>query len=121
MATGLSTAAANTLLGTLTTTYRWVQLHTASPGAAGTTAVAVETDRVQATFAAASNGTIANSTDLVWTGVAGSEDYTHFTVWTLATGGAFGFSGLVTANAVTAGDGFTLPTSSLSASLTTAS
>ena len=41
MAVGLSAAAANALLDTHhDTTYPWIQLHTADPGAAGTTAVA---------------------------------------------------------------------------------
>jgi hypothetical protein len=121
MATGLSTAAANTLLGSLTTTYRWVQLHTASPGAAGTTAVAVNSTRQQATFAAASGASIANSADVTWTGVAGSEDYTHFTVWTASTAGSFGFSGTITANPVSTGDGFTFQASAFTASFPTAS
>lgn len=121
MAPGLITAAANTTLDTLGTTYSWVQLHTANPGAAGTTAVAIETDRVQATWGSASGGLKSNSADLVWTSVAGTEDFTHVSVWSASTSGTCGFTGVVTANPVTSGDTFTIPTGELDVSFTVAS
>src|SRR5713101_3442252 len=100
MATGWSSTAGNAALTTLVTDYRWAQLHVGDPGANGTANVAVETDRVQVTWGAVASGAASNSAQIQWTGVAGTEDYTHITVWTLATAGVFGFSGLVTANAV---------------------
>ena len=121
MAEGLSTAAANSLLDSLGTTYTWVQLHTAAPGAAGTTSVATETTRKQVTWASASGGSKASSAALTWTSIAGSQDATHFTVWSASTAGTFGFSGVITANAYTAGDTFTIPSGSLTASLVVAS
>lgn len=121
MATGWSSTAGNAALTTLTGTYTWVQLHVGDPGANGTANVAVETDRIQVTWGAAASGAIANSAQLQWTTVAGTEDYTHFTVWTASAAGTFGFSGTVTANAVTAGDTFTIPTGDLDVSLTLAS
>lgn len=121
MAEGLSATAANALLDSLGSTYSWVQLHVGAPGAAGTSNVATETDRTQATWASASGGTKSNSANLVWSAVAGAEDYTHFTVWTASSAGTFGFSGTVTANAVAAGDTFTIPTGDLDVSLTLAS
>lgn len=120
MSVGWSTTAGNAALTTLLATYSWVQLHVGDPGAAGTSNVAVETDRVQATWTAVSGGAASNSAQLQWLAVAGTEDFTHFTVWTLAAAGVFGFSGTVTANAVTVGDTFTIPTGDLDVSLTLA-
>lgn len=118
MAVGLAPATAAALLDAVANqtnytapTALWVQLHTADPGAAGTTAVAAETDRQNATsaFAAASGGTCTTDAALTWTSVAGSEDYTHYTVWSASTVGTFYWSGEITANPVTTGDTFTLP------------
>lgn len=121
MAVGLSTAAAGALLTTLKGSYTYVQLHIADPGPSGTSQAAVETDRVQATWpTTVSTASMANTGPLTWTGVAGTEDYTHFSVWSAATGGTFGFSGTVTANPVTTGDSFTIATSGLTVSLPTA-
>lgn len=121
MATGWSATAGNAALDTLRTTYTWAQLHIGDPGANGTANVATEADRVQVTWGATSAGTFANSAPIQWTNVAGTEDYTHITVWTASSAGTFGFSGTVTANAVTAGDTFTIPTGDLDVSLTLAS
>lgn len=121
MATGLITAEANSLLDSLGTTYSWVQLHIGDPGADGTANVAAETDRIQATWSAAASGTKSNSVAITWTAVAGAEDYTHFSVWTLSAAGACGFTGTVTANAVAIGDTFTIPIGDLDFSFTVAS
>ena len=129
MAEGLSTGMANAILDALCRSATWtepaavhVQLHTGAPGAAGTSNVATETDRVQGTFGdAATGGAISNTTALTWTGVAGSEDYTHFSAWDSATEGTFLFSGTITASAVVAGNDFTIPIGDLDVSLTVAS
>lgn len=121
MATGLITAAANTLLGSLAGSYTWVQLHTADPGAAGTTAVAANTTRKQATWASASGGALTTSAPLEWTNVPNAEDYTHFSVWTASSAGSCGFTGAITANAVAVGDTFTIPAGDLDASFAVAS
>ena len=121
MAVGFSTAAANAALDTVGATYRWVKLHTGDPGAAGTSNAATETTRKQATFGAASSAAMTTTGDLTWTSVAGSEDYTHVSLWTASSGGTFGASGTVTANAVTAGDTFVIATGNLDVSLPVAS
>jgi hypothetical protein len=76
---------------------------------------------MQATWSAAAAGASANTNLLSWTAVAASEDYTHFTVWTLNAAGVFGFSGTITANAVTAGDTFQIAIGDLDVVLTLAS
>lgn len=121
MAEGFSTAAANTHLDNQITSYPWIKLHIGAPGASGTASAAVETTRKDPSFAAASSASKASSADAVWTSVAGTEDYTHFSMWTASTGGSFGGSGLVTANAVVTADTFTIPSGSLVLTLPVAS
>lgn len=121
MATGLSSAAANTALDAALANYTWVKLHTGDPGSAGTSNAATETTRKQATWRASASGASSQSNALTWTTVAGSEDYTHFTVWTASTAGSFGFSGVLTANPVTAGDTFTIAIDDLDVALALAS
>lgn len=109
MAEGLTVAGAATALTALKGAYTWAQLHTAAPGPNGTTAVAVETDRVLITWpGTVSTATMSNTNTLTWTGVAGSEDYTHVSIWSAATGGTCGMTGVITANPVTIGDSFQL-------------
>lgn len=127
MATGMSTATCDSILDAIfnATSYSvatpYIQLHTADPGASGTTAVATETTRKLVSMGAASGGAISNDAAITWTGVTGTEDYTHWTLWTASSAGTFIGSGTVTANAVTAGDTFTIPTGDLDVVLTVAS
>jgi UDP-N-acetylglucosamine enolpyruvyl transferase len=121
MADGWGSAAANSALDTVGSTYSWLKLHTGAPGSAGTSNAATETTRKQITYASASGGSKASSADATWTNVAGSETYSHFSLWTASSAGTFGVSGAITANAVTAGDTFTISSGSLTLSVTLAS
>lgn len=121
MSVGFSTAAANTHLDNQGTAYPWIKLHIGDPGAAGTANPATETTRKQASWAAASGAAKTTTADLVWTNVAGTEDYTHFSMWSASTAGTFGGSGTVTANAVATADTFTIPAGDLDLSVPTAS
>lgn len=126
MAVGLAAALANEILNaicrnaaltTLPQAALWVQLHVGDPGAAGTANVAAETDRIQGTFGTnAAGGLISNTAVLTWSGVAGAEDYTHWSAWTASTSGTFRFSGLMTSNAVLVGDDFVIPIGDLDVS-----
>lgn len=121
MALGLSATIANDFLEWLCNasptstapTSIWIQLHTAAPGDDGTTAVAGNATRKDLTNAmgTAAAGAISNTSDITWSTseVDTSEDYTHWSLWTASTSGTFLCSGLVTANAVTSGDEFTIP------------
>lgn len=128
MALGFAAATGNAILNALCRNTAWsqpaavwVQLHVGDPGAAGTSSVAVETDRMQATFGSvASGGAISNTVALSWTLVAGTEDYTHWSAWTLVTAGTFLFSGAMTANAVVTNDTFTIPIGDIDLTLSTA-
>lgn len=129
MAVGLSSAVANAWLNALgnaanytAPTAFWIQLHTADPGSAGTTAIAGNATRKQVSFGSAASGAIANDADVAWTTgeVDTSEDYTHWSAWDASTAGNFLCSGTVTANAVTSGDEFTIPTGDIDLTLSTA-
>jgi hypothetical protein len=132
MATGLSVTNANAFLdwlfnGTAMPTApagTWIQLHTADPGAAGTTAVAGNATRkdLRAAMAAAASGGITNDVAVTWTTgeVDTAEDYTHWSAWTASSAGTFLWSGTMTANAVLVGDQFTIPIGDFDAALNTA-
>jgi len=129
MAVGFAAATANAILNALCRSVAWtepdavwVKLHVGDPGAAGTSNPATETDRIQATFGTnAASGAIANTAALTWPGVAGTEDYTHWSAWDASTAGTFLFSGTVTANAVVATDDFVIPIGDLDVTLGIAS
>ena len=102
----------------------WIQLHTADPGSAGTTAVAGNATRkdLSAAMGTAASGAITNTAAITWTTgeVDTSEDYTHWSIFDASTAGNFLLSGTMTANDVTVGDEFTIPIGDLDVSLSTA-
>ena len=127
MATGISSYLADQWLDalgnndTFAVAAVYVKLHVGDPGAAGTSNPATETTRKEASFSAASSGTLTSDSALTWTNIAGSQDATHVTAWDNISAGNFLFSGTITANAYTAGDTFTIASGSLTVSLTVAS
>jgi hypothetical protein len=127
MPTGLSNYLANKFLDAVgnATAYSsanvYVKLHVGDPGADGTANTATETTRKSVSFSAALTGGLTSDADVSWESIAGSEDATFFTVWDNLTAGNFLFSGTVAGNAYTAGDTFTIPSGSLTVSLTLAS
>ena len=127
MATGLSNYLSNKFLDAVVnaTSYSatnvYAKLHIGDPGANGTANPATETTRKSVSFSAATAGGLTSDADVSWSNIAGSEDATFFTVWDNLTAGNFLFSGTVAGNAYTAGDTFTIPSGSLTVSLTLAS
>lgn len=127
MATGLSAYLANAFLDSVgnatafSVSTAYVKLHVADPGANGTANPATETTRKSVSFAAASGGALASDAAISWTNIAGSEDATYFTAWDASTAGNFLFSGTITGNPYTAGDTYTIPSGSLTVSLSVAS
>ena len=102
----------------LTMANRYVKLHTADPGEAGTTAAAGETTRKSLTSAATTNGVFTSVNDLIWTSVSTTETYSHISIWDNSTAGNCLWTGALTASkAVTAGDTFTIATGQLTATL----
>ncbi len=96
----------------------FVQLHTADPGTAGTTAVATNNTRKAITFAAAASGSKASNADVSWTSVPASETYSHISLWDASTVGNFLWSGALTAaKAVNSGDTFTLTSGQVTAAI----
>lgn len=122
MTTGFTPTGAGTALDALAAAYRWIKPHIGSPGAAGASNPAVETTRKQVTWnATGADGIVDNSADLVWTNVAASEDWTHFSAHSAATDGTCGFTGTITANPVSSGDTMTIAAGGLTVSVTLAS
>jgi hypothetical protein len=97
----------------------YVQLHTGDPGSAGTSNVAGETDRVQASFSAAASRAITNDAVVEWLAVSTNETYTWISLWDASTSGNFlGRDDLSSSAAVTAGDTFRIPVGDLDMSVT---
>lgn len=130
MAVGISTAnLANAWLNTMRggaagTTFTavanlYVQLHTADPGASGTTAVSSTTARSEVTFAAAASGSISSNNTPSWATWAGTngEVVSHISVWSASSAGTFYYSAALAASK-TLNTGDTLNLTSLTFSLT---
>lgn len=87
----------------------YLQIHTADPTDAGTTATANSGLRQQVTWSAASNpaGTKASAATVTWTNVTTTETYTHWSLWDASSGGNCLWTGaLASSAAVTMGDTF---------------
>ncbi|MET9123010.1 hypothetical protein [Streptomyces sp. NPDC004528] len=124
MAEGLSSGLVSNLLNTLRAAgaafgpiSTYVQLHTASPGAAGTTAVSAGAGtRIAAVLSGSSGGSaLTLSADVgPWTNGGSSETLSHLSVWSAASGGTFEFSIALSASKTwAAADTFTLKTLSV--------
>lgn len=83
---------AGTSFGSVASTF--VQLHTGSPGASGTSNVSSVTTRPQVTWSAVSGGSLAESNTPTWSSWAGTngEVVTDISVWSAASSGTFYFS-----------------------------
>ena len=97
----------------------FVQLHTGDPGAAGTSLIAGETTRKEATFGAAATGAATTTGAVQWVSVSTTETITYVSFWTASAAGTFlGSDDLPTSKAVTAGDTLTIPTGDIDFSVT---
>lgn len=119
MSTGLRAAQANAFLDSHAAAFPFIQRHTGDPGAAGTANVASDARRVQADWASAANGAIATDAETRWDNVTAAEDYTHWTGWSLASGGACGWSGTITADGVLVGNNFVIDAGDLTYTMNT--
>ena len=100
----------------------YIQLHTAEPGATGATAIATETARKSVSMGtpsapAAGVITISNDVQVQYTNIAGSQDASHYSLWDAASAGNFLGSGIINANAYTAGDTLTFAVGDIDISL----
>lgn len=78
----------NTAISAITTVY--AELHTADPGAAGTTSVSLgSTTRNAVVFAAPSAGSMTLTSVSAWTNGGTSETLSHIALWDAATTGNF--------------------------------
>jgi hypothetical protein len=77
----------------------FIQLHTADPGAAGTTAVSVgSTTRNAITWNAPAAGSMTLATLGAWTNGGTSETISHVSLWSASSGGTFYESFALTAS-----------------------
>jgi hypothetical protein len=120
---GLSTAVANAALSNIIgTDWAYAQLHTASPGTAGTTAVSTVTTRQAITWGSPSSASVAASNSPAWTSWAGTngETDTYISGWSASTSGTFGGSMALSAS-VTMDTGDSLTLTSITITIPTAS
>ena len=112
MTLGYSPAKARDILDDVVTEYPFIQRHTGDPGPNGTANVSASSARQDSTgkWAASStlgaNSTKATNASITWANESAAEDHAYVTLWSLASGGTFGMSGVITANAVGIGDDF---------------
>ena len=93
----------------------YLKLHTGDPGEAGTSNAATEATRQQASFSAASSGSIALSATVTWTNVSTTETYSHWSMWDASTSGnCIWYGALSSSSSVTAGDTFQITALTLS-------
>lgn len=126
MAVGISSTVANAILNALCRNVAWTQpaafwvkLHLGDPGAAGATSPAANTTRQQATFSAASGGSITTSADINWTNVPNAETYSHVSFWDASSAGSFlGSDDLAVARVMAVGDNFTITAGQLTVPIT---
>lgn len=97
----------------------WIQLHVGDPGSAGTASQAAETSRKQISLGTVSGGAVSNDAQITWDPITGSQDATHFSLWTASSAGTFLFSGVITAAGYTDGDAYTIDVGGLTISHTT--
>ncbi|WP_405888871.1 hypothetical protein OG762_36970 [Streptomyces sp. NBC_01136] len=128
MAEGLSTTLVSNWLNTLRAAgaafgpvaAQYAQLHTANPGAAGTTAISAGSNtRVIFTHAASSAGSALalTGTNPAWSNGGTTETLTDISVWTASSGGTFLYSVALTASkSWSSGDSFTLTSHGVSLS-----
>lgn len=90
----------------------FVQLHTADPGASGTTSISVgSTTRVTTSQTLTSHALVISGTNPTWTNGGTSETISHISVWSAITAGTFMYSvALTTGQAWASGNTFTLTT-----------
>ena len=107
MTTGIPAARANAILNANRTggssltavTTAYAQLHTADPGANGTTAVSVgNATRQQINHNAASAGSMTISNTPTWTNGGTSETITHISVWDASSSGNLLYTASVGSN-----------------------
>lgn len=125
MADGLHTVnLANKILNQLINNTSWTapaaiyaQLHTASPGSAGTTSVSAgSTTRLSCSYSAASSGSVSLSGNVgPWTNGGTSETLTDVSFWDASTSGNFLWSAAMgSSHAWVSSDTFTLTSATVS-------
>jgi hypothetical protein len=107
----------NTAFGAVANTY--VKLHTGDPGEDCTGNAAGHTTRVEATWAAASGGTITTDAAVTYTSMAAAETISHVSVWDhLTAGNPLAYGALSATKTVAIGDTLNFPSGDIDVTLT---
>lgn len=86
----------------------YVKLHIGDPGEACTSNAAAHTTRVEATWGAASSGSVANDAAVAFTSLTAAETITHISIWdSLTAGNALFYGPLVDPRSVAENDTLT--------------
>lgn len=98
----------------------WVQLHTGAPGSSGTSNIAGNSTRQQATFGSVSTGgAISNTVAVDWSAVSTTEVYSYASLWSASTSGTFlGDAAFTASKSVNSGDDFSIPVGDLDVAIT---
>ena len=107
----------NTAFGAVANTY--VKLHIGDPGEDCTSNAAAHTTRVEATWAAASGGTITTDAAVTFTSLSAAETISHISVWDhLSAGNPLWYGALSASKTVAIGDTLTFATGDIDITLT---
>jgi hypothetical protein len=102
----------------------YLKLHVGDPGPSGALLPAVYTTRPLVSFGTPSTAagvtSILNDAQVQITSITGSEDASHYSLWDAASAGNFLGSGIINANAYTAGDTLTFAVGAISIGITVA-
>jgi hypothetical protein len=120
MTSALYVTAANSMLAVLEG-YEYIQLHTGSPGAAGTSNIAAESTRFLVEWDAPSGGSVQILSTVTITTVAATETWTNFTAWSASSGGTVGLRGEVNVGQVISGSDVDLAPESITVTFPLAS
>lgn len=97
----------------------YIKLHIGAPGEDGTGNAAAETTRKACSFGAAVNGVSTSDADITWTNLAATETVTAVSLWDdSSAGNCLWWGDLTASKALTATESFTIPSGSLTVTLT---
>lgn len=122
MADSFSTTMVTTMLNALTAASTFVQLHTGSPGASGTSNIASVTTRESVTWNSPGAGSVTASNQPEWSSWAGTNGQviTDLSFWSASSGGTFATS-MQLSSSVTMDTGDSLTLTSIQVFIPTAS
>jgi hypothetical protein len=110
MAVGLLAPLANAMLAVVeANSYVYIKMHVGDPGAAGTANPAPETTRKLVDWSVPAGGAMESVAEIEWPDLAAAQTWTHYSLWTAASGGTCGHTGTIAPRSWGVGDDAILP------------